>query len=340
VTGDPIYTKLTGDLTVSLKDTLGGADLSRLTGTLRLAVSIAAPDGWTADVGRGATVPLVDGRTATASAVVQSAAAAELLARHYAEIGSGGTDAILTVTPQLAVTGTVAGRPFTAKALPGLAFSLTATALKLTGNVDTALSPTAATPVTVEQVSPRHFTLLGHSVPLELARIAAGAVLGLSLIVLAIAAWIGRSRSGDDPAEDFLMKNAARILPVTRFTPGNTIIDVSDAEALHKVAERLDTLVLHRAGPYDHVFAVQDVETTYRFVLPIAPGDRPARLRPVVPENPNARLRSVPLHDDTRRLRRVPSDAGTTRLRRVPFDDDTAPLRRVRINAESGETGL
>lgn len=339
VTGDPIYTKLTGDLTVSFRATLEAAGLTGLRGNLRLAVSIAAPDGWTADVGRGATVPVAGGTT-TASVVVQSDAAAQLLARHYAEVGSGSNDATLTISPRLDASGTVSGHPFTASSLPGLAFSLTPTALKLTGNADTALSPSAATPVTVEQVSPRHFTLLGHPVPLELARIAAGAVLGLSLIVLGIAAWIGRSRSGGDPADDFLMKNAARILPVTRFTPGNTVIDVSDAEALHKVAERLDTLVLHRAGPDDHLFAVQDVETTYRFVLPIAPGDRPARLRPVVPENTSARLRSVPLHDDTRRLRRLPSDAGTTRLRRVPFDDDTAPLRRVRINAESGETRL
>jgi signal peptidase I len=339
VTGDPIYTKLTGDLTVSFRATLEAAGLTGLRGNLRLAVSIAAPDGWTADVGRGATVP-VAGRTTTASVVVQSDAAAQLLARHYAEVGSGGTDATLTISPRLDASGTVSGHPFTASPLPGLAFSLTPTALKPTGNADTALSPTAATPVTVEQVSPRQFTLLGHSVPLELARIAAGAVLGLSLIVLAIAAWIGRPRTSGDPADDFLMKNAARILPITRFTPGNTVIDVSDAEALHKVAERLDTLVLHRAGPDDHLFAVQDVETTYRFVLPIAPGDRSARLRPVVPENSSARLRSVPLHDDTRRLRRVPSDAGTARLRRVLFDDDTAPLRRVRTNDESGETGL
>jgi signal peptidase I len=316
-TGDPIYTKLTGDLTVSLKDTLGGTDLSGLSGTLRLAVSIAAPDGWTADVGRGATVPLVDGRTATASAVVQSTAAAELLARHYAEVGSGGNDATLTVTPQLAVSGTVAGRPFTAKTLPGLSFGLTATSLRLAGTPGTALNPSVGTPVTVEQTSPRHFTLLEQTISLSVARLAAAVVLPLALAVVAVAWWIGRARTSDDPADAFLMRNAARILPVTRFTPGTTVIDVSDADALHRVAERLDTLVLHQEGPDDHVFAVHDIETTYRFVLPVSHGGRPAPRRPDVPERPTIRLRPVVDDDETTRLRPV-------------LDDDTARISRVR----------
>jgi signal peptidase I len=307
MTGDPIYTKLTGDLTVSLKETLGGADLSALTGTLRLAVSIAAPDGWTADVGRGAAVPLVHGRTARASAVVQTAAASELLARHYAEVGSSGNEATLTVTPQLVVRGTVAGQPFPAKPLPGLAFSLTATNLRLAGTPSTALNPSAGTPVTVELASPRHFSVFGHPVPLSVARLATLVVLALALVVLAVAWWIGRSPSSEDPADAFLMRNAARILPVTRFTPGNTVIDVSDGDALHRVAERLDTLVLHQEGPDDHVFAVHDIETTYRFVLPVTHGGR-AGLRPEVPQ----------LHE-----------RATTRLQPV-VDDDTARISRVR----------
>jgi len=135
------------------------------------------------------------------------------------------------------------------------------------------------------------------------------------LAVLPIAAWIGRSRSSGDPADDFLMKNAARILPVTRFTPGNTVIDVSDADALHRVAERLDTLVLHRAGPDDHVFAVQDVETTYRFVLPIEPDPATTRLAPV-------RL------DETARLRPIRRDEETARLRPLRSRGPVPPPRR------------
>jgi hypothetical protein len=57
---------------------------------------------------------------------------------------------------------------------------------------------------------------------------------------------------------------------VSSFTPGAVVVDVADAEALHRVAVRLDALVLHSAdGPAD-TFAVQDGDTTYRYVVPRA----------------------------------------------------------------------
>jgi hypothetical protein len=80
--------------------------------------------------------------------------------------------------------------------------------------------------------------------------------------------------------DEVVVTHAARILPVAAFDPGPTVIDVSDAEALHRVAERFDTLVLHHAGEDADVFAVRDVDATYRFVVP---GGREARARPPVP---------------------------------------------------------
>ena len=81
-------------------------------------------------------------------------------------------------------------------------------------------------------------------------------------------------------ADEFVVKHADRILPVAAFDPGPTVIDVSDPAALRKVAERFDTLVLHHAGDDEDVFAVRDVDATYRFVVP---GGREARSRPPVP---------------------------------------------------------
>jgi signal peptidase I len=338
VTGDPIYTTLTGDLTVSLKETVRGPGLSAVKGTLRLGISIAAPDGWSADVGRGAAVPLGT-RATTASVVVQSDAAAQLLARHYAEVGGSGNDATLSITPHVDGTGTVSGKSFTPVALAPLSFTLTPTVLHMTGDATKVLTPVGTTPVSVQHVVPRHLTVLGHAIPLRLALLAAVVILAVSLIVLPVAGWIGRPRASADPADEFLMKNAARILPVTRFTPGNTVIDVSDGDALHRVAERLDTLVLHRAGPDDHVFAVQDVETTYRFVLPVARDDSTITMAPVaaggprsgrrpsVPVARNSRLRSVPFDDSTIRLRSLEDTARIARVhRRIPVPPPTRPL--------------
>lgn len=121
--------------------------------------------------------------------------------------------------------------------------------------------------------------MLSVTIPIGVARIVAAVVFAVSLLVFAGATWIGRAARGD-VADEFVVKHAARILPVAAFDPGATVIDVFDAEALHRVAERFDTLVLPHAGEEADVFAVRDVDATYRFVVP---GGREARARPPVP---------------------------------------------------------
>jgi hypothetical protein len=141
--------------------------------------------------------------------------------------------------------------------------------------------PSTQTAVAVDEVVPRRFVVLDVAVPIDVARIAAVVVLAAALVALAAGAWIGRTNRGD-VADEFAVRHAARILPVVAFDPGPTVIDVSDAEALHRVAERFDTLVLHHAGPDEDTFAVRDLETTYRFVVPNAAGAE-ARSMPPVP---------------------------------------------------------
>ena len=278
-TGDTVWTRLARDLTVSFTNTVTGPGLTDLVGAMRLDVVISAADGWSAVVGSGPVVALQDG-TATASVAIDPAGAMELLSRHFAEIGATGGAATLTVTPVARTSGTVLGRAFTAGSPVGLDFTLDAASLKVGGDPATVLAPSTPWPVEIDEVVPRSLTVLAVSVPIELARIAALGVLAIALVVLAAAAWIGRSSRGD-VADQFLIRHADRIVPVASFTPGPTVIDVSDAESLHRVAERFDTLVLHHAGEDEDVFAVRDVDATYRFVVPGSP-DR-QRGKPPVP---------------------------------------------------------
>jgi signal peptidase I len=276
-TGDTVWTRLSRQLTVSFTNTLTGPGLAGVTGAMRLDVVVSAPDGWSAVVGSGPVVAM-EGGTATASVVVNPDAAAQLLSRHYAEIGSSGGSATLTVTPVARTTGTVEGREFDAGSPAGMAFTLDAMSLRPAGG-GMELTPSSPTPVQVDEVVPRSFAVLAATVPIGVARIAAAAVLAVALAVLAVAAWIGRSGRGD-VADQFLVRHADRILPVAAFDPGPTVIDVSDAESLHRVAERFDALVLHHAGPDEDVFAVRDIDATYRFVVPGSP-DRQRGLPPV-----------------------------------------------------------
>jgi signal peptidase I len=282
-TGDTVWTNLASGVTVSFADTISGTDVAGLQGAMRLDVAVASSDGWSAYLTSSPVVDLVDGK-ATATAPVDAAQASALLRRHYAEIGVQGGSATLTVTPVVAAAGTVRGLPFETGSPAALAFTLDANSLRPAGDA-AQLAPTTTTPVTVQQDGPRRFEVLGVAVPIALARFVAAAALALALVVLAAATWIGRTARGD-VADEFVVKHAARILPVAAFDPGPTVIDVADPESLRKVAERFDTLVLHHAGPEADVFAVRDVDATYRFVVP---GGTEARARPPVP---------VPAEDD------------------------------------------
>jgi hypothetical protein len=206
--------------------------------------------------------------------------------------------------------GTVDGRSFTAAAPAGLAFTLDETALRPATTDETALAPSVVTTVEIDEVAPRTLTVLGLSVPIGLARTATGAVLLLALVALSAGAWIGRIGRGD-VADEFLVKHADRILPVASIDPGPTVIDVSDAESLHRVAERFDTVVLHHAGEEEDTFVVRDLDATYRFVVPGMPDRR--RGKPPVP----APVSAPEPADPTAPLQRVAADPLTNLWGRV-----------------------
>jgi hypothetical protein len=272
-TGDTVWTRLASGLTVSFATAVSGPELAGVTGTVRLDVVVTAPDGWSAVLGSGPVAPLENG-TATASVPVDPAAAAELLSRHYEEIGASGALATLTVTPVADVTGTVEGRRFTAGSPAGLAFTLDPTSLRPPQDLAKALAPRAQTAVQIDQTVPRSFPVLGTSLPMDAARKLAASLLLAGLVILGASGWVGRSGRGD-PADRFLVRHADRILPVATFTPGPAVVDVSDAESLHRVAERFDTVVLHHTGPDGDTFAVRDLDMTYRFVVPGGRGKPP-----------------------------------------------------------------
>jgi signal peptidase I len=278
-TGDTVWTRLARQVTVSFTDTVGGPGVADLHGALRLDVVLAAADGWSAVLATG-PVAALEGGTATARVVVDPEQAATLLRRHLTEIGTPGGTATLTVTPVAQTTGTAEGRAFTAGAPAGLAFTMDAASLRPAGKAEAALAPTLSTPVEVEEATPRRLQVLSAAVPVGIARIVAAVVLAVALLALGAAAWVGRS-DRKDVADQFLVRHADRILPVASLAPGAAVVDVVDAESLHRVAERFDTLVLHHAAPEEDVFVVRDVDMTYRFVVPGSPDRR--RGRPPVP---------------------------------------------------------
>ena len=272
-TGDPVYTRLASGLTVTLTESAGAPGLTDLTGELRLALSLSTPDGWRADLGAGAPVPFTvagESRTAAATVAVDPAAAQRLMDRHAAEIGTAGTGpATITVTPVLRATAAVGGRPVTPQPLSSFAFSFDGSVLRPAAGQD-ALTPTSTAGVAVQHVRPRELPLPGFPVPLRVARLVVALLLAAAALGWLAAVRLGRPTEAG-AAGDVLVRFAGRLVPVSSLTTSATVVDVDDADALHRIAQRLDCLVLHHRGAGEHTFAVQDQETTYRLRVPAAP---------------------------------------------------------------------
>ncbi|MGY1601807.1 signal peptidase I [Geodermatophilus sp. SYSU D00815] len=266
-TGDPVYVRLAGPLTVSFAHAVTGGGLDSTTGTVRLDVVVTASDGWSAPLARGAAVDLRDG-AGTATVVLDLPAASALLDRHADEVGASGTGATLTVTPVVEATAVLAGADVPLASLPPLSFALDATALRVQGDAG-ALAPSTEASATVERVAPRTFDVLGVVVPLRTARTAALLLVAVAAGVAAAATWLGRSSGPADALAD-------RLVPVADLVPAGTVVDVPDLAAVRRLAERFDAVVLHHAGPHGETFAVQDGATTYRCTLPVAAPPEPA----------------------------------------------------------------
>lgn len=263
-TGDPVYTQLADGITVSFTGAVRGEEVAGVTGALRLDVAVTGGDGWSAALASGRAAVLQDGG-ATASVDLDLDQAQALLDRHAVEIGAAAAGGTITVTPVVEGSGTVDGSPFALPASEALSFTLDATALRLAGGPE-ALAASASVDVPLAAATADgSVSVLGTSIPIAPARLLLAAALALALLTLIAAAWVSRGPRGDR-TDDFLVRHAARIVPVASFVPTGTVIDVADAESLVRVAERLDTVVLHHAGATSDVFAVQDGDTAFRFV--------------------------------------------------------------------------
>lgn len=121
---------------------------------MRLDVSVSAADGWSSYLDSSPVVALANG-SATAAALIDMPRASAVLARHYAEIGTPGAAATLTVTPVVVTTGSAGGTTFRAGSPAPLAFTIDATSLRLAGKPDAVLEPSTTTDVAIDEVVPR-----------------------------------------------------------------------------------------------------------------------------------------------------------------------------------------
>ena len=142
--------------------------------------------------------------------------------------------------------------------------------LQVTDATLTASDPLTATSETTSsrtRAVPAQLAALGRSVPVGTARTAALVAVALALLGAALVLGLTRVTGPVAEAERVRRRHKdlmLRVMPVAP-TPGRPLVDVGDAEALVRIAQRYGLLVLHWERSGVTTYVVQDESTTYRY---------------------------------------------------------------------------
>jgi hypothetical protein len=270
-TGQPLYTALLRQLAVSLSDTVAtSASGAAGRATAAIDVTLANSSGWSTRV---ATLPPAPVGDAGVTVPIDVPALNARLAAVARETGAGGgSEGVVTVHARLTADAVVGGRPVTAVSDATYSLALSAVEVRPAATpgagAATAGAATATdkpTSVLVPVAVPRTVTIAKHAVRIAGLRLPFAA---LALVALLVAAWMGLAvRSGGHHAAPAVGVIGARRVDVTEIALNASVVDVTTVEALVRIADRYDRLVLCHLTPGGSTFVVNDDGTSYRVIV-------------------------------------------------------------------------
>jgi len=279
-TGDPIFLDLTDSVDLRYDYRLSPGALRDVRGTVALAVELSSSNGWTRTVPLGDPVEL-RGAAATVEAPLDLVQLRELLGEVEEATGISGGAYTVTLVPTVHLTGHAAGEEvrddFTSRhelALdrnqlrPRSADTLT----EVDG--EPVLRTDATGAVTTDETRGATFSILGRHVEVALVRTASLVTAGLALVLLVVGLVYLRVAGPRTTADRIRARYGRRIVDVDGGEGGEarTIIDVSTMEALVRLADHHDRLILHHRSESGDTFMVDAQDTLYRHRVALGPG--------------------------------------------------------------------
>jgi signal peptidase I len=279
-TGDPIFLTLVRNVTVSIDYALGTYAPSTVTGIEEVDLQLTGPGGWTRNL--VLTPPTRFTGPQTSTEVTLDVPQLQSLVAKIDRL-TGGTvfgGSTISVVPEVRVKGTVAGHPIDTSFAPALGFQLEAAQLVSEG-VSTGASSdgqpsTTAPKVGYTQTDTGAVTAAPNSEPTTLAVLGVSPAISL-LRWLAIIGFVISSASAlyfylRRRAEPFLetthiqARYGAMIVPVLAGEDlGWPAVDVPTIQALVKLAQSGQRLILHSRAPGVDTYMVNDEGTVYRY---------------------------------------------------------------------------
>jgi signal peptidase I len=269
--GDPIFPRLTCTVDVNLQYTLIAQQAANITGTYQLTAVIREQvSGWQRKL------PLQEENAFTGTTFGTTAkldlCAMEALTKSMeqtTETHSGSY--ILLVVPNVRVNGELAGQTVESRFDSGLTFLFDGLRFYLVQDEEAGnpLSFTEAETSNEERSEVNTMTFLGKQIPVPTLRWIAliGAIVSLSGLV-----FLGlklQAISRIDQGQFLRLKYDSLMVDVQNLeSPGSDdCVDVISMDALAKLAERFNAVILHQIQGHLHRYSVQAGGTTYRFEI-------------------------------------------------------------------------
>jgi signal peptidase I len=285
-TGEPLFTQLVNDVNLRFDYRFATKARHSITGKGSFQLLMIASDGWHRTLSLGSpTYFKGDHATITSTLDLNSLLVLTRNIEATTHVDSGYS---FSVMPTVVTSGNVSSMPVHATFSPTIQFSidsdevnleggesLTSGRNKLTGASSSPLMPSASGSAIGEQSTPRTLSLGPWHVSVSAARTLALSAIGIILAaLLAMLALIRpiltliAPRHADETAT-ILARYGGLIIPVSHVTqsPGTSVIDVADMEALVRIAEHYDRSILHETGEGGEAFWVSDESGQFRYAV-------------------------------------------------------------------------
>lgn len=269
--GDPIFPRLTCAVDVNLQYTLIAQDAKRLTGTYQLTAVVQDQiSGWQRTIALQEETAFT-GNSFGTMATLDLCQIEQLTQSMESETDFHPGSYLLTVVPYIHISGDVSGHELDGTFNSGLSFLYDRVHfyLQQTKDVESPLSLMATGTIKAVRNEPNPVVFLGREISVLLLRWIA--VLGL-LVSLAGLLFIGlrlQALSNSDRVRFLRLKYDSLIVDVTNtyLIDSRDSVDVTSMDALAKLAERLNAVILHVESDHVHHYIVQAGGSCYQFRL-------------------------------------------------------------------------
>lgn len=272
-TGGPLFLKLIDDVTVKFDYELASEVPMRASGIGRLRARLNGSNGWQKTLSLQPPTPF-KGNKISLMGTFDPEEIVELTANVQSLTGVPDSFT-LSIVPVLDVKGDIGGEGITESFSPTLAFAVDGLQLKSPaaapgesgGEIANPFEPTLAGSIKSSQLATNRVSLLLLDLPVATARKISVVSFALSLLLMFFL-WqrFGREPLGDE-SESIQVEYGEWLIDVT--SVGQRMrersIEVATMEALVRLADRYERVILHHSRPPAHDYYVEESGAVYRY---------------------------------------------------------------------------